>query len=301
MNKEDIYTRKPQRLDPAIWEVIQDFTREVIAEVMTKDPTFNLESIKSVTVHHITYCYRHGVALNRQDIFNENTITRHYDHDFTGSRRTLVSYRATARRIAAIINNSYIPRRAAIPRDDLVAKPYSAQELDRLHDWAESAGTDNMRTNRWRVLALAGGAGLRAREIKGLRWKDIEQHGTETFINLPDRFTPVSELYEEELYDRGEPNEYVVFPRRTRRETSLHTMMFEKRDNSGIAIDTRRMRSTWIVGLMRAGLNEKLICRVAGLSSLNNWDVYRATFDDADVFEMSAALAFKQSGLRVVT
>lgn len=148
-----------------------------------------------------------------------------------------------------------------------------------IEGWARGQRTAVRRFKADMLLALGLGAGLHTNEIVALRVYDLTEHEggiTITVRGSQPREVPVLNRYSEPLrmaLQHLDSSDYVFAAGRTNKKTAV-IQNFIKSTNSemGWRPSPRRLRSTWILGHIRAGVPASYLMRAAGVNSLRYFE-----------------------------
>ena len=168
--------------------------------------------------------------------------------------------------------------------------PYTEQEQDFLAQWAQGLSTDYQRAGATLTLALGLGAGLRAGEMARLRGRDVTVHSdgcvtitAHGYRDTAPRKVPVLSEWEQVVRDAAGNvgvHGLVLWPNRAHATTeSVAAILGRIGKPHAVALDTRRLRTTWIVGHMRGLVPEPVICQAAGLTDLQHFAKWHETAD----------------------
>lgn len=159
--------------------------------------------------------------------------------------------------------------------------PYSDSEVRLLVGWAASHSTDYQRNNSRLLLALGLGAGLRIGEMATLRAKKVTRNPlgvtvtASGFRGAAPREIQVRAEWEDTIaaaVDGACADALVLFPKREKATTeSVAAIMARIGKPQRIDLESRRLRTTWIVGLMGENVPEGVIAQAAGLASLKHY------------------------------
>lgn len=159
--------------------------------------------------------------------------------------------------------------------------PYSDDEMNLLRQWAANHSTEYQRRNCALLLALGAGAGLRIGEMATLSAGDIELVDDVVVVTASGyrgaepREVPVRAEWEDTVLDAvdglGE-DDLALFSNRAKATTeSVSAILTRIGKSDRVHLDTRRLRTTWIVTLMHEYVPEAVIAPAAGLSSLQHY------------------------------
>lgn len=304
MKPEDVFSMRGKNIDPVSWDAIAPFSADAIAETMTLRPETGFAEIRSAVTNHVAWCYRQGLSLKRDVVFDDNVITRRFEA-YEGSKQSVSTYRSRVRMVAKILKGTWTERNQNYTHPVVISPPYSEKEVDHYLQWTQDARSEMQRHNRLVAFALGLGGGLRPLEIKAAKVRDVVVDGDSVAIETAKRFVPIEDDYAEIVADACEgrnPDEFLVYPGyvERRHDTGLTKMALELSGEKCVGPDFRQLRSTRIVQLMRRGLNEQLICAVMGLTRLDSYAEFRRKYSREDVLEMRDQIVGKQTRLRAV-
>jgi hypothetical protein len=218
----------------------------------------------------VEWASREGMALERELIFDPDTVERFVDRGLAGER-SRATYRAVLRRVAPRLTRhaAWEPRPAAVAWRQ-VAPPYGAAEVRILQRDAALQSTAPRRRSARALLALGLGAGLDGRWVARVSAEDVEGVGGVVFVRVAEpsaRRVVVLAQWEREVLELAATagDEFLVggrsqSPRRTGHLVEqLHVPTGHPR------LAPARLRSTWLVCHLAAGTRLPELCRAAGL------------------------------------
>ena len=266
-------------MNKADWVQVCDFTQSVTVEhVLPNEPdraTLRLTMLAVAQAAHVTL-HQVGGELTYTDVFDPLVVE--YVVSQTGlTDRAKGVRRSLLYRLGRELNPNW-------PFDDRTTKapdvPYTEQEQHFLTQWAGGLSTDYQRAGATLTLALGLGAGLRAGEMARLRGVTITAHG---YRDTAPRKVPVLAEWEQTVSDAvggAGANDLVLWPNRAHATTeSVAAIVSRIGKPHAVAFDTRRLRTTWIVGHMRSLVPEPVICQAAGLTDLQHFAKWHETAD----------------------
>ena len=281
----------PRSMSAADWAQVRDFTRTVtIDHVLPTEPdraTLRLTMLAVAQAANATI-NQVGGELTYTDVFDPLVVE--YVVSQTGlTDRAKGVRRSLLYRLGRELNPNW-------PFDDRTTKygykapdaPYTEQEQHFLTQWAQGLSTDYQRAGATLTLALGLGAGLRAGEMARLRGRDVTvytdgcvtvtAHG---YRGADPREVPVLADWEQVVRDAAGgagTNDLVLWPNRAHATTeSVAAIVSRIGKPHAVALDTRRLRTTWIVGHMRGLVPEPVICQAAGLTDLQHFAKWHET------------------------
>lgn len=266
------------------WEHIRDFVEPIVRKVLASRGYAEGDVTRAVA-RLAYYCRKAAIPLTPDVVFHNDTIRAWVLHDLKKlNPHTQANYQAIvvrARTELAAPADKVHPLKS-IPTPD-AEPPYSDAEIAQLASWTLGQSTAYSRHNAVTLLALGFGAGLRAHEMLGVRGDDITTYddGSATVavtVGRWPRTVPVLAWWEKELaglqaeVDHGA---YLFRPDRTvERPNSIHVFLRDARP-SQVTLSTNRMRATWLVGHLNAGVPLAAILQAAGLDSVSSLARYQ--------------------------
>ncbi|MEU8252185.1 hypothetical protein [Nonomuraea sp. NPDC048916] len=247
------------------------------------------------TAHLAMWCHRHGLGNDPEVWFSAETIGAFVrDSCSTLTRDAAQEYQTWLRHMRTTLawaghgpHSTYRTHCAhgtrggqrAYPVNGLPrpSAPYSRRQLSRLRLWAEKQ-SDRVREDCLTLMALAYGGGLRQEELQKIRGDEIRilDNGMAVFdaIHLG-RIIVARAAWQEYLADIAgrAGNRRLYRPRRTTARTT-RSGTTQRPLGALPALSARRLRATWIVELLSAGIDGALVADVAGLS-LARLETYR--------------------------
>ncbi|CAB0931186.1 tyrosine recombinase XerC [Corynebacterium diphtheriae] len=281
----------PRSMSATDWAQVRDFTQSVTVEhVLPTEPdraTLRLTMLAVAQAAHVTL-HQVGGELTYTDVFDPLVVE--YVVSQTGlTDRAKGVRRSLLYRLGRELNPNW-------PFDDRTTKygykapdaPYTEQEQHFLTQWAQGLSTDYQRAGATLTLALGLGAGLRAGEMARLRGGDVTVHAdgcvtltAHGYRNTAPREVPVLAEWEQivgEAAASAGTNGLVLWPNRAHATTeSVAAIVSRIGKPHAVSLDTRRLRTTWIVGHMRGLVPEPVICQAAGLTDLQHFAKWHET------------------------
>ena len=281
----------PRSMSATDWAQVRDFTRTVTLDhVLPAAPdraTLRLTMLAVAQAANVTI-NQVGGELTYTDVFDPLVVE--YVVSQTGlSERAKGVRRSLLYRLGRELNPNW-------PFDDRTTKygykapdaPYTELEQNFLTQWAQGLSTDYQRAGATLTLALGLGAGLRAGEMARLRGRDVTVHAdgcvtitAHGYRDTAPRKVPVLAEWEQIVRDAAGAagtNGLVLWPNRAHATTeSVAAIVSRIGKPHAVALDTRRLRTTWIVGHMHRFVPEPVICQAAGLTDLQHFAKWHET------------------------
>jgi integrase len=255
------------------WRTIGDFITAAVAD--TASATNRDErSLYPATVAFVLWCWQsRGTPLERKRIFRRSTVEEFIHlamkNYATSSRAT---HRSTLWLMVDALNPADRTEHRPISRS-VPTTPYSSSEVAMLYSWATSQGTEHRRRDAIALLALGLGAGLAAREILGVRVRDLDTTTDDIHVIVWEsrpRVVPLSPQWDRPLrriLADLKPNDWLFRPGRIS-ATSGQVTDFLLRARTDLDVRPSRMRSTWLVEHLRDGTPPQELLRISGLKNL---------------------------------
>ncbi|KGJ72345.1 hypothetical protein GY21_15930 [Cryobacterium roopkundense] len=255
------------------WNTIGDFITSAVADTATATNR-DERSLYPATVAFVLWCWQsRGTPLERKRIFRRSTVEEFIHLAMKkyaqGSRAT---HRATLWLMVDTLNPADRTEHRPIARS-APTKPYSSSEVATLYSWATSQGTEHRRRDAVALLALGLGAGLAAREILGVRVRDLDTTTDDIHVIVREsrpRVVPLSPQWDRPLrriLGDLKPNDWLFRPGRIS-ATSGQVTDFLLRARTDLDVRPSRMRATWLVEHLRDGTPPRELLRISGLKNL---------------------------------
>lgn len=199
----------------------------------------------------------------RADIIDSFTATRELEIlPYIAARE-----RKTLRSIAGLTNTAEFDRTSTTAP---VSQPYTSDEQGAIRRWAETQPTERRRTLCGAVVALTLGAGLTRDDLMHVRERDIVtlEDGL-VAIHVGDRTVPVIEEWNEYLdaFVESASDGFVVAPDVTRRSGVGMNKILGRTPTHSWFPNVQRMRNTWIIRCLDAGVPLQNVVDAAGLKT----------------------------------
>ncbi len=285
------------------WERIRDFVLDAAATaapqcVYTERRLLYVLSGYIDWAHNLTGRPLAASLLFRREII-DLYVANNGSHLAEGSRR---NYRAVLLRAAEAL----LPDANPAPMKALNARatypPYYPRELALLRVWASAQPSEYSERQATLLLSLAAGAGLRAREIGGLRLEDIDVDSSGVLITVavadPVRQVPMLAEWERpfqwaiESGTATAPGDY-VFGRKSRTNYPNIVNAFvagSRRVPDAPLPQSNRLRNTWLITHLAAKTDLRALMRAAGIAKFENLARLLAHIPELDSDDYRAAL-----------
>lgn len=281
----------------AHWEHIGPFVLAVVADLHMPTVRKTKNYFTAVTAH-VYWCWQAlGMDLDRQQIFQLDVIARFIDG---GCRHyadsTKASYRSRLSQVARQLLTG--PSRPIVLRSygkyDNASAPYTPSEVDHLDFWARHQRTEYRSINASVVLALCFGAGLTPAEVIALQARDVHVDAEGVVLNVEGkrpRCVPMLARWEGLIADLAtsalRDDQYLFSSMRTGvGSPNLVNCFLGECTDPPTRLVPQRMRSTWIVGHLEAGVPPNVLLDASGIVSgegLARYTKFVPHLDGADI------------------
>ncbi|PPA41771.1 hypothetical protein BF14_019980 [Streptomyces griseus] len=274
--------------EPSEWPLVADGVRMVAAATCDSVP-YPVSKLMLALSGLAMYAERVGIARDPLVWLTPEVMTRYLLARTKLEGSSIQTYRSILLRIReALLWLEYgqqpTPRMSAKRQR---AAPYTPPELARYLMWARALPpTSALGGSALALLALGAGCGLARREVLATRGTDITVLPSEAVVvAVPgsDRLVVCRAMWEEELAARARTagDGYLFLPHRQVADPKNGVSNWAKRTLNGASglpdLKLARLRSTWIVELLRQRIPEDVIAAAAGMQSTAALAPYRAS------------------------
>ncbi|WP_262002336.1 hypothetical protein [Microbacterium sp. Mcb102] len=151
--------------------------------------------------------------------------------------------------------------------------PYTSQEQQLIRLWAAFQPTELQQRNASALAVLSLGCGLTAAEAMAARVQDIVLDADGPCIVAPERVVPAAHDWGDVLRDLdgcGHDDEFLVAPKRTMRSAASVLEDLRRSGTGDIVPTPQRMRNTWLVERMNAGVPLQTVVWASGLTTAHS-------------------------------
>ncbi|MEV6568400.1 hypothetical protein [Streptomyces kronopolitis] len=273
--------------EPSEWPLVADGVRMVAAATCDSVP-YPVAKVMLVLSGLATFAERVGLARDPLVWLAPETITRYLLTRPTLRGSTLQTYRCVLLRVREALlwlqsgQQSKLKMRASRQRP----APYTPPELARFLMWARGLpGGPTRGGSALALLALGAGCGLSRREVLATRGTHVTALPSDAVVvAVPgsDRLVVCRAMWEEVLaeHTRSAGDSYLFLPQRKAvapKNGITNWVERVQRGSSGMPeLKLARLRSTWIVELLRQRVPEDVVATAAGMGSTAGLAPYRA-------------------------
>lgn len=273
------------------WLAIREFVLEVMLDYLPYSTARPGPQIRHL-VAYVDWMHRVAdVELDRERLLDPDMIAYYIEQvpELSPSSRT--TRRATLLRMCDFL----LPDMRRTVRMKPIgtgpaSKPYSPEEIKRLKRLAMEQSTPYSRHAAWCMLAFGLGAGLAASELATLRREDVveDRHGVFVHVRQPNRnqprVVPVLDEFADEaivLARCATPGHFVFRPDRTSAgRASVGDWANRLKYHDELKFLLPRMRATWVVRHLNAGVPAQAVIAAAGMTSFTALDRYASYLDE---------------------
>ena len=265
----------PKALRPEDWEPIASFTRDLAHDLHPKDDRRAVEVMRTLS-QVVSWAHRDGLPLDRERIFTPDVIDRYIA---VGAAHLSEPSRATRRADLRRFSRSLTRKAPWEPepprmRGGYSIVPYTDDEVARLLEVSRQQRTPVQARRLQALLALGLGVGAYPNEAWALTTHDVFVDQGYVCVRIPGehaRTVPVTAPHDEVINqivatDPGSTILGFVAPRWDRSRLS-HLLQRAELPADCPPLRTHRLRATWALAHLRAGVPLNDIMQLAGVSS----------------------------------
>ncbi|MBT2534324.1 hypothetical protein J7E83_19765 [Arthrobacter sp. ISL-48] len=266
------YEPKPGRVPSRVWAAIGPFVREVAGCLGYMAPDTMRNYIHAIA-YFVFWAHEQGVLLDVEIVFTPSRVERYVQ---TSTAHLVPSSRATRRAALARVGRE-VTRRAPWPTPGMrfqmhqLQPPYSTEETDGYLQMASQQSTPFKRRVATAQLALGLGGGLQAQEYLSVGNENLVLHGDIFMLDIPGsraRKVPLHQRYADLLLDIGEkhPGEPFIAPLTEAKPSDRLDRVLRLPEYPRVwRPTTNRLRTTWLVRMLRSGCNLSEVHYMSGL------------------------------------
>lgn len=270
---------------PERWEAIRPFVLPLVLDYLPHTEA-RIWPILRHLVAYVDWCHHgHDVALERERLLDPDMIA-YYIANVTGISK---SSKTTRRALLLRVCDFLVPDMRRTVRMQPIGKepasqPYTPAELKQLRMLAMEQPTPYLRHSAWVLLAFGLGAGLTAGEIAEVRREDVVEDRKGVYVVVRHskrnqlRRVPVLDEFADEAIVLARcvlPGSWVFRSSRTTAGPGTVAAWASRlRTPEGVSFNLTRMRSTWIVRHLNAGVPVTAVLAAAGMGTFTGLDRY---------------------------
>ena len=292
---------RPRDISDEDWAVIGPFVRAAVTRCEGKTP-HRAQIMLGVASGLAYWCWKiAGIPLEDRYAFRHDIITSYTNHlkartEYTNA--TVATYRSSLMRMADILmgTDSTTYRLPALRTNQPVA-PFDWEQQIALRSWAAGQATYARRIGCTVLLAGCLGAGLSATELLGLTAGDVQVDELGVLLDIAGkrpRTAPVLAEWETVIADVAtaswKPEQWIFLPRRTTCDVNRVHRLIRSSNDKPFPINAQRLRSTWIVTQLIAGVPVQAILEASGIETLSGLGRFLEFAPGVDPNEARSAL-----------
>ncbi len=285
---DDVVSRalvyKPQSISDAVWEAIRPLLLEALAELNPLSVTSFYRDTRGM-LPFLTWCHLRGFALDRSVVFHPEHIETWSDwaHDEVEAKRTrltkntVTDYASLLRRLGPKLNPDapWPPRASRVPGGVKkgLRTNYSDAEVVLLDRGIAKMPDGDRKRLAVGTLAMGLGFGPQVAEAQKFRGRDLLATSEGVFAQIHgknERLVPVSEPWATRLTELALLYPDEPFVKITDGRNAYANAARSINLGKGVpAVSPQRMRTSWMVDRLRAGVDPRHLRDWAGLESLS--------------------------------
>ncbi|MCI0156821.1 hypothetical protein KNO15_08940 [Leifsonia shinshuensis] len=293
--REAMTTYKPRR-DTETWPRIAEFVRDACS-LAAPQTAYSAKLLVTITTAFVTWAVvERGLPLQTDVIFSRQVINVYATEENRGrSEGTRRNYRSMLLRISQVL----LPTEQGASMTPLsrkgIAHPYGPKEMEEFRSWALGQKTQAKRRKAMLMLILCAGAALRPVEIIDVAAEDVLIDDLGVFINVRGGTNPRSVPLLAEWEDwcialLEDADQDVPLWGPPNRSDGGNLLSSFTQYTIGKHPRGDRLRSTWIVGRLQAGVPIKELFRALGFDKFENLPRYLAFVQQMDVASYRSAI-----------
>ncbi|WP_421735697.1 hypothetical protein [Cellulomonas sp.] len=276
------------------WDEIGPFVRDAVVNGACTSLSGTYVTLRAMT-SFVVWARGLGMPLDKEVILDEATVERFVATGMPGMNNgTRATYASTLRRVgkAWTVRAYWSPDAPRFPHTRL-APPFTAAEIDRLWDVAATQQTPGRSRGALALMSLAWGAGLKAHEVAAVRAEHVEVRGDVVLVHVGGaraRTVPVLPRAHAALLNlcSDYPDRQLFADITASRTAASQVSRHIEIPPRAPAMDSPRLRTTWFVALLNAGLRLSEVFAYSGMQSTSGLrDILRyiERREDAVVFD----------------
>lgn len=256
----------------AHWSIMEAFVRDSVTSLGLRTPGVARHYLAATAKFAHWAWQTAGAELNPQVVLRPNLVRR-FMHDVMRDHSETYRYH-TAQRLNVLVAHFTGTTPDSLARKNPVSvHPYTDRDLITFRSSAARRTNIERRMNAHILLALGAGAGMRAEEIALARISDITTDGDDLLVSVRGkhpRTVPLRAEWRRALttgINNREPGDWLFAGYRLPEYPARVIHQFGIDDPNEPTPAANRLRATWIVGQLNAGLRLDVLLELAGLTS----------------------------------
>ncbi|WP_374457021.1 hypothetical protein [Nocardioides sp.] len=292
---------RPRDMSADAWAVIGPYVRAAVTRCEGKTP-HKAQIMLGTTAGLAYWCWKiAGIPLEDRYAFRHDIITSYTNHLFARgefTNATVATYRSTLMRMADVLMGAESTTYRLPPlRTNKPVAPFDWDQQIALRSWAAGQATNARRIGCTTLLAGCTGAGLSATELLELTAADVHPDRLGVVLDIKGRRprkVPVLAEWETVLAEIAraswKPEQWIFLPGRTTCDVNQVHRLIRRSNDKPFPINAQRLRSTWIVTQLIAGVPVQAILDASGIETLSGLGRFLEFAPGVDPGEARAAL-----------
>ena len=256
-------------------QLIENFVREAVTKVLPASP-YDEATLRTVTGRLCRWATEEGLPIDLA-LFQPSSVERHIIEGLPNYRW---ASRSNVRSILLRMSETLLGEQAAKIRHipigpSSASEPFTADDSARVRAWAWAQKLSR-RASAAALVGLGAGAGISAGELTAMKVSDVALDGCSVTVRQGRSRTVVVDPLYRALVKRAvrgrSADEWIFSPRRRVAGKNLVSGFVAHHPGETVAINSRRLRATWIVEQLRAGVSPIELRGASGVESLSALD-----------------------------
>jgi len=286
-------------MSPAYWEAIGLFTIEAVA-LAAPPSTRDARRFLTPVAQYVAWQWMSGVPLDRQEMFTPPGVTSFIRTQTKHLKfKTREHYEWILDQVVAAVVGPPVQPPKAVPGRGAPVKPYTLAEEHAYRVMARNQATPHRRQNAEVLLALGFGAGLVAGDIIAIRGEHVVRVSDGVEIHVPGsraRVVPVFAEWEAIVASAVTRvgGGRLFLPSRPELDPGAVSGFITTLQGRESRLSAQRMRSTWILRLLDAGIKVNVVLATSGMSgpeSLVPYVQFMSPVPDAEALSAIRAIS----------
>lgn len=293
----------PQMVSRPTWDQIAEFTRSAVTDLAPRNRGEAHRLLGAIAGLAAWSAETACVSLDRAIVFDGRYIDAYMARGFVsrGSKNNAETIKRRLHRAAVALGHGVAERRARKLRvSEDAAAPYSTAQLRGFRAQVRGGYSDQQRHNWLAVLSLACGAGLTSGEIFRVTRDDIRHEDGIVSITVTGtraRQAVVAEDWEDAVLTVGssplledDGHLFITSADRDKVPSTVIAQWLDRTAKYENRYVPERLRSTWIVQRLRAGITPKQLMTALRLTSLTSIARLMKYVDEPDSADLAVQL-----------
>ena len=275
---------QPSSIPSDVWEQIREFTLQALVRAQPKSMEF-AHKLTHILVKYLSWAFESGYLTSLEDVFTSEMVETWREVAYAQASQgrgplhkdSVGDYVSKLRQIGPRIHPQGLwPASAGVVPQGARRTQLGPYTDDEVAQWVRAIKTAPAGWRRDRAEAFLGlslGAGLTPAEYRGLCPNNVQRDGRKLWVVVEGkkpRRIPVARPWDAVLrrcLDRTSADEPLV-PLTASKGAFASAVRATRLAYNGASLSPQRLRVTWMVHRLRAGVDPRLLMTWAGLSTL---------------------------------